>query len=869
MKIIKPFTLSVLHRPYHHQGRNWMALAALGFFRLGEAPGARLLPDAEHWPLALSQLGDGVALDEILPKRQGEALLVGSAHAPGGQPVPCMCVQLQVGAINKSVRVVGNRGWRRSLLAPSRIGPPQPFTSMPLGWERAYGGAGHPGNPYGAGYSAGWGAAQGCMPNLEYAGQPVLGNRRALPAAGFGPLPLDCAPRKGKLGSYDARWLASAEHGLADDIDWSVFNRAPQDQWLPGFFQGGEAYRLQGLHPTLPLIEGRLPAVRARAFLQDRQDSALREAPLALDTVWFLPEQQLGVLVFHGQLPCADSDGLDIGAVMVAYEAAEAPPRPLRHYQRVLTLRGDARRAAQHLFNEAQLAPRLPAEQRARNAALDAATRQSQLEQQQQQLDAQDQAYWQQLGRSAPPGHRPPQAAAPQVRFPTARALQQRDADLGAPLKQARALARQVKRQAASRMAGVLQTAAPPAAPGVAEEYAAALERAVLPAYDLLPAAETGRDPALAEQLARLERLRAQGKLADGAPYQKARQAILAAPAQRRQARRAAPSAPASARLSPQAAALLGAQVRQWRGNGVCLAGRDLAGTDLRGIDLRGADLRETMLEGADLRDAQLARADLRGAVLTGARLAGADLSGAQLAQANLSGCQAAGAVLRQAELRKAHAGGADFSGADLSGALLDQLLAPGLILTGARLDGAHVHRATLTGLQADDSRWRDADLDHTLLPRASLRRSDWARAALTDCSMPAAQCQSSGWDGARWNGLQASGGADFRGATLRGLRAERSGLHSVQLDGASLQASHFRGCDFSLASLAGARLDGARFPDCVFLAASLAGASARGSDWYQALCRKADLRGADLAGAAWVRAELTGAHLPAPEGAA
>jgi hypothetical protein len=180
----------------------------------------------------LPLLPPGLPLDEVIPKPRGEALLLGSAHAPGGKPVTAMCVRLAVGQVDKRLRVVGERGWRQgSLPGLGQVSDPEPFTSMPIDWQRAYGGPGHPANPAGCGYTGLFAAARtGCMPNIEYAGAPVSGHATLMAPAGFGPLEREWAPRKGKLGTYDARWLAGEAPGFARDIDWTAFNLAPEDQ---------------------------------------------------------------------------------------------------------------------------------------------------------------------------------------------------------------------------------------------------------------------------------------------------------------------------------------------------------------------------------------------------------------------------------------------------------------------------------------------------------------------------------------------------------------------------------------------------------------------------------------------------------------
>ena len=367
MKIAKPLTLGILHKPYRHQGRNRFAIAALGFFRLG-ADNERFLPESLQWPLVVPALPTGQPLDEVMPKQHAEFLLLGKAFAPEGKPVTDMQVRLCVGGVDKRLRIVGDR--QRELVAGlwPRVSEPLPFTDMPLVYERAYGGAGYAANPLGRGHAGLLRRRQGALPNLVYAqdAQP-----RPVPAvASFGPINVSWKPRKGKFGTYGRRWRQHEAPGFASDIDWTVFNTAPTDQWIDGHFQGGEHYRIEGMHPAKPVIEGQLPTLQARAFiLQTGQTAdAATEVPLKIDTVWFLPEHELGLVVYHGETDIADGDALDVEAVMVGYEQA-GQPKSAAHYRQVMAVRLDPQAAALHAFNESQLAAERSEETLARRQA--------------------------------------------------------------------------------------------------------------------------------------------------------------------------------------------------------------------------------------------------------------------------------------------------------------------------------------------------------------------------------------------------------------------------------------------------------------------------------------------------------------------
>ncbi|WP_254926689.1 DUF2169 domain-containing protein, partial [Janthinobacterium sp. PC23-8] len=513
MKIVKPLSLSVLHKPYLYQGSHHFAVTALGFFRLG-AGNPRFLAENEQWPLVLKALPPGQPLDEAMPKQQAEALMLGNAHSPGGQPCSVLPVRLCVAGIDKTLRVTGERHWRYGLLPWHAVSRPTPFSVMPLTYQRAFGGAGHPGNPDGCGYTGSplgalAGVNCGAMPNIEYPAAAAGHWRRAAPA-GFGPLPTGWAPRKDKFGTYDRRWLEHDAPGFARDIDWSVFNQAPSDQWCKQFFRGGEAYCLHNVHPSKPLIEGCLPQLRARAFVQLAGAAAATEVALRMDTVWFLPEYELGVLVYHGQTPIGDSDALDVAALMLAYEDC-GTPKSLPHYHEVMALRLAPATAALHVFDEDQLCPVRGAPEAALRAAAHRQAAAAELAQRQRRLDEMDADFWAAHG-GPPPGHVPPRAAEAVPGLLTAALAAEGDFCLAATLQHARqsAAAAQARGDAAqAQLAQQQATLAPPltaqeARRQQAQALAEALERAATPAYDLLPAGETGTDPGLAAALGAL-----------------------------------------------------------------------------------------------------------------------------------------------------------------------------------------------------------------------------------------------------------------------------------------------------------------------------------------------------------------------------
>src|SRR5204862_3276586 len=90
---------------------------------------------------------------------------------------------------------------------------PLPFTSMPLCWERAYGGkapgstAFEPRNPIGRGFGE---TRQQLhdqrLPNVEDPAAPIRRWRDRPVPAGFGALAGHWSPRRERAGTYDEAW---------------------------------------------------------------------------------------------------------------------------------------------------------------------------------------------------------------------------------------------------------------------------------------------------------------------------------------------------------------------------------------------------------------------------------------------------------------------------------------------------------------------------------------------------------------------------------------------------------------------------------------------------------------------------------------
>ena len=333
MKILKNPEHALLVRPLGVGGRLRFAVTVMVLFDLLH-PGTPL-GEQELWQRVPGELPEGVSLDPGMPKLRGEFLLAGCACAPGGERRQALRATVRVGDLVKALDVFGARHWE-TRGGFTGISDPEPFLRMPLVWGNAFGGPGHPANPAGKGLQPG---ADGrvALPNLERPDQ-LIGSPADRPEpAGFGPRDLGHPERQRFAGTCDDRWRRERWPHFPDDLDYRCFNAAPEDQWLPDDFRGGEAIELRHFHPGHPFIASRVPDYRFRCFVTRRPE--LREAReeawifeelrLRRDTLWLFPSILRGVLLYRGTCAILDNEYADVERVLVTTESPGDRPRTL------------------------------------------------------------------------------------------------------------------------------------------------------------------------------------------------------------------------------------------------------------------------------------------------------------------------------------------------------------------------------------------------------------------------------------------------------------------------------------------------------------------------------------------------------------
>lgn len=358
VQFIKPRTLGLLTKAERRRSGASFIISALAMFDLADPTDFE--SEQALWLAAAKALPPGAILDMAMPKPTAEILIGGYARPVGGEPTPVMQIAARVGTWETRLAVVGDRVWQagRGGYTPT---PPRPFTEMPLAPARAFGGAGHPANPVGAGYRALPRLLAGelvSLPNIETPGQMVQAIEDEPPSALFGATELDSPLRRRFAGTYDRRWLETVAPALPDDVDPRLFMHGHQRNWLPGYLAGDEAFGLIGFDDAQPSLTGHLPGMRVRAFITRAENrDAMIEIPMVIDTLWLLAGARRGILVYRGAQPVEDIEARDVADVVLAYERFADPPRAIGEYAAFRRLRCDPETAQRVALSEGPLVP--------------------------------------------------------------------------------------------------------------------------------------------------------------------------------------------------------------------------------------------------------------------------------------------------------------------------------------------------------------------------------------------------------------------------------------------------------------------------------------------------------------------------------
>ncbi|MFO0617687.1 MAG: DUF2169 domain-containing protein [Polyangiaceae bacterium] len=862
MKAIKPLRLSFLHRTFDHDRKHHFVATVLVGFDLQDPK--KLIPEVDLWKMIGTTLGKFTVFDHCMWKPNSEVLVSGDAFPPGGVPATECSVGLRVmrdktKLVDRTLRVVGDRTW--GAIGPSE---PTPFDRMPVDWEHAFGGEKSDWNLAGKGLAPlelPGGEKIHPLANIEDPARPVTSKLDRPKPACFGPVDITLPVHFKKMGTYDKRWKDEFFLGLAEDIDWSVFNVAHEDQRLAGWLSGTETFRVANMNRDVSVIEGSLPQIVARCLLKERGKEGLEELPLRLETLHLFPTSMRGVLIFRGFRTIGTQDATDIEIGVAALEMKGAEPRSIAHYERVMEQRLDRVKGYLHLLRDSDLLPpelglavtstetdRITEVVKSENLGMRNARARMQWE-----LDK-AKAKLREMGIDA--------RHFEHVELPAEEELPGSVEDMPAfaertekRMQEAKEAAYKEKEEAEARLREACR------AHGL--DFDALVEQAK-------SRAGIGPPKFTAEgEVKRLRDLYVQS-LASGVPLQhvedqlddpELRKKLLVAEQQLHDAYVRAghfqsPVAPLVESESERARAELLALVRA----GEPVSRRDFSGADLAKIDLTGADLSGIYLEGANLEGARLVGANLSRAVLSHARLEGAvvdgaDLSGANLGRVKATKCSFKNVSLEEAVLYEADLRGASLDGADLKGAQILEV----------KLDGADLRRTKAERLFFVKTSFKGVDfagcaLVECAFVEADLTGASFVKASVKKTAFIATKGDDVKFDDAELDNLRVVHECSFNRATFVRSKMQMSNFRATPLVGASFESADVSRSVFTDCDMTGANLYRAVAVEAHFTNANLTNARLTSANLLQSILRGTILRGADGRGANLFGADMSGA---------
>ncbi len=741
-----------------------LTLLVKGTFDLVPDSAAALREESE-FPMGEAHHGSGLESSVSYPsdfavfKPRADVTLTGTAHAPSGS-APFMAVKFQFGfeenGFDRRLVVFGDRRWKSGILGDAPTDP-EPFTALPLTYERAFGGRGFESNPVGTGHRGGAAAGEiARLPNVEDPAHLIMRHDETPPPAGFAPISSGWRSRRARLGTYDNRWFRTRWPYFPEDFDWGYFQSAPAAQQL-AYLRGDEPFEITGVLEGRPSLRGMLPGLRMRAFAQRTaaEGGQIVELPLHLDTAHFDTDAGTVSLVWRGILEVSDEEAPELSAIVILDEAlGDSPIRAEEAQARLLaaftplepvTVEPEAESAP---ANDEEPAAAPDADEIAATARLEALL----VSQEQTRIDILRNAGVPEAEINSPPPAPPP------------------------PDPQAIAASLRLAGASEDEVAGFLRTIAQgPDEPTAERESARARAVALLEASAPFEGEDFGG--------ADLGGLDFSGATLAGVLFDRANLE--------------------GSRFT--GADLRGAQLGFANLTATNFDGANLEDADLTSATLTGASFVGACLAGADLSSVSAALAIFRGATGDRPSFAGGDFTRADFTEASLPSADFTAATIEGAVFERMIAPEITLFDAVGADAIFNDASIP-----GARADGVRLTGASLRRVKAPHSIWEGAMLDRSTFFGAELEGASFNRASCAGTIFSAADLDSAYFLRARLGEAQFLK-ADAMMASFRGSDLTRADLRGSNLHAADTYGARVADADYDLAIVTQSLLPRAR----------------------------------------------------------
>lgn len=294
----------------------------------------QFLSYADFWRVAKKTFNfkEGEFIDLHMAKQRAEFLVKGSCYSYESETRQSF-VKVTLDNQEKQLTVWGDRRWLKDE-EQYRLSQADHFTTIPITLKNAYGGMDHELNPDGKGWVKQTETiCEIKVPNVELPGQPIKQPTDTPAPALLLPYSPTCTHQLSHFGTIDNEWLRNESPYYPSDIDWLYFNLAPADQQREIFFKGDERFSCINMHPEKKIIDGQLPGLRLRCFYKRiNSTDRLSELQVNLDTIWLLPDQEKGILIWHGIIDTQDIAANDIEFINSVNEVLAETPKDIDYY---------------------------------------------------------------------------------------------------------------------------------------------------------------------------------------------------------------------------------------------------------------------------------------------------------------------------------------------------------------------------------------------------------------------------------------------------------------------------------------------------------------------------------------------------------
>ncbi|MCP4298311.1 MAG: DUF2169 domain-containing protein, partial [Proteobacteria bacterium] len=236
------------------------------------------------------------------PKELTDLTVIGHAYAPEGKPATEVITRIALNEWSKEIKIVGDRYWDRALFIRYKTAP-EAFVKKEINYENAA--YVHQQNPAGRGFYEKKGELIGSkLANVELLKHPAKVNFKRNRVAGFGPIPVNWAPRTKLAGTHDEQWQENRFPLRPLDFNPRHYQCAPEDQQFKTL-QGGEEVVLRNLSPE-GFLKFSIP--EAHFEFETKMNGEINKQKSSLQSVIIEPGFPRVSLVWNMMLDCEGTE---------------------------------------------------------------------------------------------------------------------------------------------------------------------------------------------------------------------------------------------------------------------------------------------------------------------------------------------------------------------------------------------------------------------------------------------------------------------------------------------------------------------------------------------------------------------------------